>query len=69
MKQAKENILLDVRLAAIETLGNLGPDVLGDQTAAVKKVLMELTQTGEKESRQAATNALLKLEGKEPPPE
>jgi HEAT repeat protein len=57
-----DDALLEVRLAAIETLGNLGADVLGDELKAVRERLMQLSDSAEKDVREGAQGALKKLE-------
>jgi HEAT repeat protein len=62
LRQGTEDALLDVRLAAIETLGNLGAEVLGAEVTAVRERLRQLKESGEKDVREAAETALKKLE-------
>jgi HEAT repeat protein len=62
LRQGTDDPLLDVRLAAIETLGNLGAEVLGSELAAVRERLQQLTESGDKDVREAAQTALKKLE-------
>ena len=61
LRQGTDDPLLEVRLAAIETLGNLGAEVLGDEVTAVRERLTLLSQSAEKDVREAAQNALKKL--------
>ncbi len=62
LRQGTDDPLLEVRLAAIETLGNLGADNLGAEATAVRERLMQLSESGEKDVREAAQTALKKLE-------
>jgi HEAT repeat protein len=52
---------LDVRLAAIQTLGALGPETLGANLEEVRKRLMEQTKDSSQDVREAAQAALKKL--------
>jgi HEAT repeat protein len=51
----------EVRVAAIETLGNLGADALGDELPDVLKRLDELTKDTQRGVREAAEDARKKL--------
>jgi HEAT repeat protein len=51
----------EVRVAAIETLGNLGADALGDELPEVLKRLEKLSKDGQKGVREAAEDARKKL--------
>jgi HEAT repeat protein len=53
--------MLEVRLAAIETLGRLGPDTLGGNAEEVRRRLMEYTKDPIQEVRDAAEAALVRL--------
>jgi HEAT repeat protein len=55
---------LEVRIAAIDTLATLGPEALGDQLPGVVQRLTETMSDSEKVIRDAATQALKKLQGK-----
>jgi HEAT repeat protein len=61
VKQGTDDPILEVRLAAIETLGNFGADVLGEEAKDVLERLTQLKDSSEKEVREAAQNALEKL--------
>src|SRR5262249_22601853 len=51
----------EVRVAAIATLGNPGPDALGDELPAVLERLAELTKDTQRGVREAAEDARKKL--------
>jgi HEAT repeat protein len=53
--------VFEVRVAAIETLGNLGADALGDELTAVLDRLAELTKDTQRGVREAAEEARKKL--------
>ena len=53
--------VFEVRVAAIETLGNLGADALGDELPDVLKRLDELTKDTQRGVREAAEDARKKL--------
>jgi HEAT repeat protein len=53
--------VLEVRVAAIETFGNLGPEALGDDLKAVVDKLTEAARDSRKDVKEAAQNALKKL--------
>ena len=53
--------VLEVRVAAVETLAALGADGLGDDLAAVVERLTETKRDGQKAVREAAADALKKL--------
>ena len=55
---------LEVRVAAIEALGNLGADNLGDQSRAVTNRLTEASRDPQKAVAEAAQVALKKLQGR-----
>jgi HEAT repeat protein len=55
--------VLEVRVAAVEALGNLGPDGLGEQAKAVTDKLTEATRDSQKAVSDAAGVALKKLQG------
>jgi HEAT repeat protein len=55
--------VLEVRVAAIETLGTLGSDGLGDDTKVVTQRLTDATRDAQKAVREAAAAALKKLQG------
>src|SRR5207248_11331459 len=53
--------IFEVRLTAIETLGNLGAEALGDDLASVLERLDDLAKDGQRPVREAAENAKKKL--------
>jgi HEAT repeat protein len=53
--------ILEVRIAAIETLGNLGADAIGDDLPAVQNKLTELGKDSQRGVRDAAADAMKKL--------
>jgi HEAT repeat protein len=62
MLKAAEDTNLDVTVSALETLGSLGPEGLGDEAAGVVKKLDALLQRdGRKSVREAAQSAREKL--------
>jgi HEAT repeat protein len=56
-----EDRVLEVKISAIETLGNIGSEGLGDQRKAVVDRLTEITRDTQKGVREAATEAIKKL--------
>src|SRR5262249_9727353 len=56
--EALDDSTLEVRLAAIETLGRLGPETLGSHADEVRKRLMDFTKDPIPEVREAASVAL-----------
>jgi HEAT repeat protein len=57
---------VEVRLAAIQTLGALGPDTLGSNLEEVRKRLTEQSKDSTPEVRDAALAALKRLMGIKP---
>jgi len=55
--------VIEVRVAVLETFGNLGADALGAEAKVVVDRVTELSKSGRKEVREAADNALKKLKG------
>ncbi len=51
----------EVRLAAIETLGNLGPNAIGDDLPDVLKRLTELSKDNDRAVKESAADAMKKL--------
>jgi HEAT repeat protein len=58
-----EDPVIEVRVAALETFGNLGQEALGADAKAVVDRVTDLTRNSRKEVREAAENALKKLKG------
>jgi hypothetical protein len=53
--------VVEVRVVAIETLGVLGPDILGEDLPAVVERLGAVKRDGQKGVREAADDVLKKL--------
>jgi HEAT repeat protein len=61
--QAMDDTVLEVRVAAIETLGTLGAEGLGPDTQAVMDRLADASRDSSKAVSQAAAAALKKIQG------
>jgi HEAT repeat protein len=59
--QGLNDNVVEVRVAVLETFGNLGQEALGDDARAVLERVTALTKDGQKDVREAAENALKKL--------
>ena len=59
--QALDDPVLEVRVAALETFGNLGQEALGDDAKAVVDRVSAMTKDSLKDVREGAENALKKL--------
>ena len=59
--QALNDPVLEVRVAALETFGNLGQEALGDDAKAVVDRVSDMTKDSLKDVREGAENALKKL--------
>ena len=59
--QALDDPVLEVRVAALETFGNLGQEALGDDAKAVVDRVTAMTKDSLKDVREGAENALKKL--------